>query len=165
MGQPSKGSNTSNTDTSGARTIDPAISKSERGAEDNSSGGQSGLTGAQGLGSSAGGVTYSSAGSGSGTGSSGSSGSGSGSSGSAFASSGSGENERPKGTNITEGGFDSSAPNASFNSEIGGKNDPGRAALGKMEAANEPGSGGTGRREFGAVSNDGQFDSLGDTSA
>ncbi|KAF2262859.1 hypothetical protein CC78DRAFT_569490 [Lojkania enalia] len=35
---------------------------------------------------------------------------------------------KPKGKNITEGGFDSSNPNASFNNDIGGKNDPGRVA-------------------------------------
>lgn len=38
---------------------------------------------------------------------------------------------KPKGKNLTEGGFDSDpAHNASFNSEIGTKNDPGRAAEG-----------------------------------
>lgn len=35
--------------------------------------------------------------------------------------------QKPKGTNITEGGFDPNAPNASFNSDIGTRNDPGRA--------------------------------------
>ena len=33
---------------------------------------------------------------------------------------------KPKGTNIKEGGFDSDAPNASFTSEIGTDQDPGR---------------------------------------
>lgn len=42
--------------------------------------------------------------------------------------------DNPKGSNITEGGFDSSAPNASFNNEIGTKNDPGRVAEAKFEA-------------------------------
>lgn len=37
-------------------------------------------------------------------------------------------NTKPKGNNITEGGFDSNAPNASFNTDIGSRNDPGRAA-------------------------------------
>jgi hypothetical protein len=36
--------------------------------------------------------------------------------------------QKPKGKNITEGGFDTGAPNASFNSDIGDKNDPGRRA-------------------------------------
>ncbi|KAK7544805.1 uncharacterized protein J3D65DRAFT_610816 [Phyllosticta citribraziliensis] len=35
---------------------------------------------------------------------------------------------KPKGNNLQEGGFESTAPNASFNNEIGTKNDPGRAA-------------------------------------
>ncbi|KAK7517228.1 uncharacterized protein IWZ02DRAFT_457582 [Phyllosticta citriasiana] len=35
---------------------------------------------------------------------------------------------KPKGSNLQEGGFDGSEPNASFNSEIGTKNDPGRSA-------------------------------------
>ncbi|KAK3673452.1 hypothetical protein LTR78_006686 [Recurvomyces mirabilis] len=168
ISQGSKGSTASNTNTSGARTIDPATSRSERDAEDETSGHQSGasdLTGSQGLGSSAGGVIYSSVGSGNNTGSSGNTGSAQNTSGFNNSSSGVNENSRPKGANISEGGFDSDAPNASFTDDIGGKNDPGRAALGKMEAANEPGSGGTGPRQFGAVSNDGQFDSLGDTSA
>lgn len=38
---------------------------------------------------------------------------------------------KPKGKNLTEGGFDDNpAHNASFNAEIGTKNDPGRAAEG-----------------------------------
>ncbi|KAF2759029.1 hypothetical protein EJ05DRAFT_475260 [Pseudovirgaria hyperparasitica] len=40
------------------------------------------------------------------------------------------ETGRPKGRNISEGGFDSDAPNASFNTtDIGGKNDPGRRGM------------------------------------
>lgn len=35
---------------------------------------------------------------------------------------------KPKGKNITEGGFDTGAPNASGNTDIGSKNDPGRVA-------------------------------------
>lgn len=38
----------------------------------------------------------------------------------------------PKGDNLQEGGFDSSAPNASFNTDVGGKKDPGRVALGRF---------------------------------
>lgn len=43
-----------------------------------------------------------------------------------------GDRFAPKGKNLQEGGFDSSAPNASFNSDVGSKNDPGRAALGRF---------------------------------
>lgn len=43
---------------------------------------------------------------------------------------------RPRGMNITEGGFDENAPNASFNNDIGGKNDPGRLAERDFQAAN-----------------------------
>jgi len=72
------------------------------------------------------------------------------------------ENAKPKGTNITEGGFDSGAPNASFNNEIGTENDPGRAAelefeksnarvggAGGYEGANAPGS--TDKGQYGAL--------------
>lgn len=41
--------------------------------------------------------------------------------------------QKPKGANLTEGGFSSYAPNASFNSEIGTKNDPGRIAEQKFQ--------------------------------
>ena len=44
---------------------------------------------------------------------------------------------------MTEGGFDSSAPNASFNNDIGGKNDPGRLAEQTMaKSAAESGAAG-----------------------
>jgi len=42
----------------------------------------------------------------------------------------------PHGQNITEGGFDSDGPNASFNNDIGGKNDPGRAAIAGFQSSN-----------------------------
>ncbi|OCL01974.1 hypothetical protein AOQ84DRAFT_349862 [Glonium stellatum] len=48
-----------------------------------------------------------------------------------------GENEfKPHGKNITEGGFDSNAPNASFNQEIGTDKDPGRLAEQNLEGRN-----------------------------
>ncbi|KAF2087431.1 hypothetical protein K490DRAFT_41952, partial [Saccharata proteae CBS 121410] len=47
--------------------------------------------------------------------------------------SGSNGHLKPKGKNLTEGGFDSDAPNASFNSEIGSKNDPGRVAEAEIQ--------------------------------
>jgi hypothetical protein len=43
---------------------------------------------------------------------------------------------KPHGKDITEGGFDDSAPNASFNQDIGGKNDPGRLAEQQFVASN-----------------------------
>lgn len=75
-----------------------------------------------------------------------------------------GDDFKPKGKNITEGGFDSDAPNASFNTDIGGKDDPGRVALEQMEGENTPFAGGAGPKQ-GEVSNDGQYDVLKDESA
>ena len=78
-----------------------------------------------------------------------------------------GDDFKPKGQNISEGGFDSSAPNASFNSDIGGKNDPGRAALQGMQRADAQAGGdasGSGQRQSG-VTNDGQYDILKDAEA
>ncbi|KAI9830166.1 MAG: hypothetical protein M1819_005843 [Sarea resinae] len=43
---------------------------------------------------------------------------------------------KPKGKNITEGGFDADAPNASFNQDIGGAKDPGRAAESGFQRSN-----------------------------
>ncbi|KAK4636319.1 hypothetical protein CLAFUW4_01430 [Fulvia fulva] len=74
------------------------------------------------------------------------------------------DNFEPKGQNLTEGGFDSSGPNASFNTDIGGKNDPGRVGLNKFEETNVPSAGGAGPRES-EITNDGQFDALKETSA
>lgn len=71
---------------------------------------------------------------------------------------------KPKGQNLQEGGFDSGAPNASFGGDIGGKNDPGRVALNAAQESNVPSAGGAGPRET-QISNDGQFDTLGETSA
>ncbi|KAL1297399.1 hypothetical protein AAFC00_004934 [Neodothiora populina] len=67
----------------------------------------------------------------------------------------------PHGKNLTEGGFDSDGPNASFNNDIGGKNDPGRAALGNFQtrAAEPIEDAGMGDKNKGAVSN--SFDALG----
>ncbi|KAF2214851.1 hypothetical protein CERZMDRAFT_82755 [Cercospora zeae-maydis SCOH1-5] len=71
---------------------------------------------------------------------------------------------QPRGQSLREGGFDSGAPNASFTTDIGGKNDPGRVALNSAQEKNVPSSGGAGPRQS-QVTNDGQFDSLGETSA
>lgn len=83
----------------------------------------------------------SAAGSGNSNSSSGSNSSSSGSYASATGGQPSSENQKPKGDNVTEGGFDSSAPNASFNNDIGGKNDPGRVAeQGMARSAAESGA-------------------------
>lgn len=70
----------------------------------------------------------------------------------------------PKGKNITEGGFDPNAPNASNNTDIGSRRDPGRVALQGFEEDNVPSAGGAGPRQ-GEVTNDGQYDILKETSA
>jgi len=68
---------------------------------------------------------------------------------------------KPHGKNITEGGFDSGAPNASFNQDIGGKKDPGRFAEAKFEHQNAQSGydGGSGPRQS-EVTRDGQYDTL-----
>ncbi|KAI5207525.1 hypothetical protein E4T39_01912 [Aureobasidium subglaciale] len=73
--------------------------------------------------------------------------------------------QAPHGKNISEGGFDSNAPNASFNTDIGGKNDPGRAALNDMQRNAQQSAGDAAGPKQTQVTNDGQFDSLKDTSA
>lgn len=66
---------------------------------------------------------------------------------------------------MTEGGFDTGAANASYSTDIGGKRDPGRVALGQFEEQNESAAGGAGPKQS-RVTNDGQFESLGgDTEA
>ena len=73
--------------------------------------------------------------------------------------------QAPHGKNISEGGIDASAPNASFNGDIGGKNDPGRQALNDMQRNAQQSAGDAGGPKQKGVSNDGQFDVLKDTSA
>lgn len=80
-------------------------------------------------------------------------------------SAGQGTSAKPHGKNITEGGFDSDAPNASFNQDVGGKNDPGRAALRGMQEADVPSAGGAGPREEGLRTGKGGFEDLNETSA
>ncbi|GAB7365758.1 hypothetical protein MBLNU230_g7093t1 [Neophaeotheca triangularis] len=76
-----------------------------------------------------------------------------------------GDNFQPHGKNITEGGFDSNAPNASFTTDIGGKNDPSRVALQGAEKNNVPVSGGAGARSQGPGQEGGQYGNLDETSA
>ena len=68
---------------------------------------------------------------------------------------------KPKGKNITEGGFDDDpSNNASFNSEIGSENDPGRKAVGDMQKKTQGVSGGTGPRQAPGESENSQYDVL-----
>jgi len=67
----------------------------------------------------------------------------------------------PKGQNLTEGGFEGNDKNnASFNSDIGSKNDPGRAAEQKFQRANADagGDGGVSRQK--GLSDDTTYGSL-----
>ncbi|KAF2431312.1 hypothetical protein EJ08DRAFT_649113 [Tothia fuscella] len=66
--------------------------------------------------------------------------------------------QKPKGRNITEGGFDDSAPNASFNQDIGGKNDPGRLAEQKFAKDNASNPTRGGKEE--AIDSEGKYDVL-----
>ncbi|KAF2817370.1 uncharacterized protein BDZ99DRAFT_493202 [Mytilinidion resinicola] len=68
---------------------------------------------------------------------------------------------KPHGKNITEGGFDSGAPNASFHQEIGGSKDPGRLAEAKFENQNAQSGydGGSGPRQS-EVTGEGQYNTL-----
>ncbi|KAL8829055.1 MAG: hypothetical protein Q9170_006328, partial [Blastenia crenularia] len=55
---------------------------------------------------------------------------------------------KPHGKNITEGGFDSDdSKNASFNAEIGSKDDPGRAATEQFQTTAQTSAGGKGARQ------------------
>lgn len=68
--------------------------------------------------------------------------------------------QKPKGRNIQEGGFDEGAPNASFNSGIGTKNDPARLAEQKFDGRNAQIAADVGYERDGRVSGDGQYDVL-----
>lgn len=67
---------------------------------------------------------------------------------------------KPHGKNITEGGFDSDdSKNASFTSDIGDKNDPGRAAEEQFQTTTQTSAGGKGQPQSG-LTKDGQYDAL-----
>lgn len=70
---------------------------------------------------------------------------------------------KPKGKNLTEGGFDEDdvSKNASFNSDIGDENDPGRGAEHKFAKDNAQSRAGSGPRQK-EVTGDGQYDVLED---
>ncbi|KAF2838413.1 hypothetical protein M501DRAFT_1032331 [Patellaria atrata CBS 101060] len=174
--QPSKGTTTNNTDTSGATTLGSAPDAEARQAQEGWSesaslkaGGNLGKEGGVGPtyntqgGSNSGSTPYNTT-TGSGTNNGGIAPTG------AYSGSADGvlENQgvfAPKGKNITEGDFDSDAPNASFNSEIATKDDPGRAAENKFQRQNaEAGADAAGSRKP-AFAADGQYDNLDETSA
>lgn len=68
-----------------------------------------------------------------------------------------GKSGKPHGKNITEGGFDvDDSNNASFNSEIGSENDPGRKAEHDFQTQAQSASGGTGPRQYGKEGNAGE---------
>lgn len=68
---------------------------------------------------------------------------------------------KPKGKNITEGGFDSDpSNNASFNAEVGTENDPGRVAEQTFANAAQSASGGTGPNQKMGASDNSQYDVL-----
>lgn len=68
---------------------------------------------------------------------------------------------KPKGKNITEGGFDNDpSNNASFTSDIGTENDPGRKAEADMQKIAQTASGGTGPRQAHGDSDKSQYDVL-----
>lgn len=67
---------------------------------------------------------------------------------------------KPKGKNITEGGFESDdTKNASFNAEIGSEDDPGRAATEQLQTRAVTSAGAKGERQE-KVTGDGQYDAL-----
>ncbi|KYG43743.1 hypothetical protein M433DRAFT_156373 [Acidomyces richmondensis BFW] len=74
------------------------------------------------------------------------------------------EESRPNREGPGEGGFDSDAPNASFEAEIGGNDDPGRVAVQKLQEEDVPVAGTAGERQT-QVTGDGQFEGLGETRA
>jgi len=67
----------------------------------------------------------------------------------------------PKGRNLTEGGFESNdRNNASFNSEIGSRKDPGRLAEAKFEKSNADGAFDAGTMRQQGTTGDTPYDAL-----
>lgn len=150
LNQPSSGSTAANTDTSGARTLNAAPDAEARQAQEDWS--ESAQLNA-GSGLSSGGKPYNTT-----TGS----GANTGDAPSYVSAAGAGQGG-PHGKNLKEGGFDSDGPNASFNNEVGGKNDPGRAALGEFQSRGVEPIVDAGVKFKGQADN--SFDALNDTSA
>jgi len=67
----------------------------------------------------------------------------------------------PKGRNLTEGGFSSDEKNASFSTDIGGKNDPGRLAEQNFQTSNANTRGAAGLPTQKGTTGDSQYGVLG----
>lgn len=140
LSQPSASTTANNTDISGATTLEPAPDAEARQAQESWSESAQ-LNAGRGLGKEAGvGPTYNTTGGSSGgkpynttTGSGANIGTAPSYVAAQQHSSELGGKAVPHGKNITEGGFDSDAPNASFSTDIGSKKDPGRAAVGNFQ--------------------------------
>ena len=165
MGQTAGSTTTNTTDTSGATVLNPAPTAEAREASEGWSENAQ-LNAGRELGSGAG-PTFSATASGGGSGGLPPVSSGQGAAAPSYASHPApsmGDNFMPKGQNLQEGGVPTDAPNASFTTDIGGQNDPGRAALGGFEAGNVPVSGGAGARDQ-KVTGEGQYSNLDETNA
>ena len=172
MKQPSYSTTTNTTDTSNATKLDPAPDAESRDAQQGW-GEEAQLNAGRGLGKEAGvGPTYATVGDASGAGGTttgGTTGRTTGRSGLTDSETGGAISgmSKPHGKNITEGGADfDNAPNASFNNEIGGENDPGRVAEHKIqrELAESGVDAGTGPRQ-GGIEGDNLYDTVGETNA
>lgn len=73
------------------------------------------------------------------------------------------ESQKPKGANLTEGGFEGGEPNASFNSEIGSQDDPARLAEQKFarENAQSAADAGTGAGRQAGIDGENVYGKLG----
>ena len=68
---------------------------------------------------------------------------------------------QPSGRGVTEGGFDSNSENnASFNTELGTEDDPGRQAIKDMQKKSQAASGATGPRQPPGQEGTGPYDTL-----
>jgi len=74
------------------------------------------------------------------------------------------ETQKPKGKNLHEGGFDPNLPNASFNGQIGTRKDPGRMAELQFEKENAVAPGDAGHVKDRGGLEKGQFGALKDES-
>ena len=126
--QPSRSTTSNNTDTSGASTLDAAPDAAARrdgsNGQDQYGGPGSGATGG-------GDATYNTS---QGGGPSSYSGEAPSATGGSYGLTD--EQAKPKGKNITEGGFSSDDPNASFSQDIGSSDDPSRGAEQDIQAGN-----------------------------
>ncbi|KAF2238050.1 hypothetical protein EV356DRAFT_564250 [Viridothelium virens] len=161
MSQPSYSTTTNTTDTSNTTRLDPAPDAESRDVQQGWSEQQQ-LEAGRGLGKEAGvGPTFATSG---GVGGTSSSAGGLSDRDTGGAISGS---SKPHGKNITEGGADfDNAPNASFNNDIGGPNDPGRYGEQRAQRSNaESGlDAGRGQRQ-GGIEGENLYDTVGESNA